>query len=176
MKNFPTLLLVLILVVGAVLGRSFFPKTVEIGRNIPTIVTKHDTVHTTWTKHDTVKVEHFTTDTFNLIVRQTIYDTVVINVSDNKPDVWPLLSYRTINRDSAYVRTFDLRTGYGAASTIYTPGPLNTLVTGSFPTPNMTFGTYPSNHTSGLTKILYTGLGFGLCSATNWANRQLGNK
>lgn len=159
---------------GILLGRNLFPKTVKVGRNIPTIVTKYDTVHTVW--HDTVKVNHYTTDTFNLIVRQTIYDTVVINVTDNRPRLWPLLSYRTINRDSAFVRTFDLSTGYGAASVIYTPGPLNTLVADSFPTPNMTFGTYPEFHTSTLTKLFYGASGFALCSLTNWANRQLGNK
>lgn len=169
MKFSSTLLFILILIVGAILGRSLFPKTINTGRVIPQIVTKFDTVRTIW--HDTVKVNHFTTDTFNLIIHQTIHDTVVINVTDNRPNIWPLISYHTVNKDSANVRTFDLRTGRGASSTIYTPGPINTIVTDSFPTPHMTFGTYPTNSVSLIKKLLYGGVGYGLCSISNLVRR-----
>jgi len=53
------------------------------------------------------------------------------------------------------VRTFSLRSGNGATSTIFTPGPLNNLLIDSTPTPHMTFGTYPVNHTSVITKLFY---------------------
>ena len=163
--------LILIALVAAFLGRNLFPKKVNVGRDVPVIHTVYDTVKTSWTKHDTVKVEHFTTDTFNLIVHQTIHDTVVINVTDSRPNIWQVLSYRTINKDSSSVRTFNLRNGNGASSTIYTPGPLNTLVTDSFPTPHMTFGTYQQFHTGILTKLFYGTLGYSLCEIPNLVKR-----
>ena len=169
MKLSSNLLIILILIAGVILGRVFFPRKVEIGRNIPTIITKFDTVRTTW--HDTVRVNHFTTDTFNLVIHQTIHDTVVINVTDARSNIWPVVSFRVINRDSANVRTFSLRSGNGATSTIYTPGPLNNLLIDSTPTPHMTFGIYPVNHTSTLTKLFYSSLGYGLCSISNLVRR-----
>lgn len=167
MKN--TLIILVFIAIGALLGINLFPKVVKVGRNIPVIVTKYDTVRTKWVVHDTI--EKFTTDTFNLVVHQTIYDTVVINVTDNRPAIWPIMSYRATSRDSAYVRTFDLRTGSGALNQIYTPGPLNVIVADSLPTPNMTFGTYPEFHTRSITKLLWGSIGFGICTVSNWVNK-----
>jgi len=67
----------LILLAWDYLREGTFPKTVTVGRIIPTIVTKYDTVKTTWRQ----VVRQVTTDTFNLIVRETIHDTVVVNVT-----------------------------------------------------------------------------------------------
>lgn len=129
-------------VVLAVGIRECFPKR-EPGRTIPTIVTKFDTVRT---PPETLVIRHFTTDTFNLVVRQTIHDTVVINVGrDSTPSdsIWPLLQYAQRSRDTAEVRTFDLQTGRGASSLIYTPGPLTAIEVVSTPTPKLAFGSWP---------------------------------
>lgn len=179
MKN--TWPILLILLIGGVLGRSLFPKKIDTGRHVPQIVTKYDTVkvdvYKKWIVHDTVT--KFTTDTFNLVVKQTIFDTVVINVGQRdstRSRLWPIVSFQVNSRDTATVRTFNLRTGIGALSQIYTPGPLNALFADTSATPHMTFGTYPEWRTSTLTKILWGSAGFGLCSVTNWANHQLGNR
>lgn len=172
MKLSPSLIIVIFLVVGIILGRSLFPRTIDTSRNIPVIVTKFDTVKVKWT--DTVKIDHFTTDTFNLVIHQTIHDTTVINVSSDtssRPKLWPILSFGYLTKDTANVRTFDLRTGRGASSVIYTPGPVDAIVADSFPTPHMTFGTYPTNNVSLVKKLLYGTVGYGLCSISNLVRR-----
>jgi len=167
MKYLPYVLLI----VGAILGRNLFPRTIKVGRDVPVIVTKYDTVKTTF--RDTVKLTKFTTDTFNLVIHQTIHDTVVINVTDNRPRLWPIISYIAVNKTTANVRTFDLRSGIGATSEIYTPGPLSALVAADSATPHITFGIYPEYHTSTLSKLLYVAGGYGLCTLSNYASSHL---
>lgn len=147
------------LLLGAILGRVLFPRTILEERKIPVIVTKYDTVKTTWQR----VVHHTTTDTFNLVIRETIHDTVVVNVTDNRPKLWPVIGYTQLKRDTASVRTFELTSGRGAALTVYTPGPLIGLYADSIPAPQMNFGTYPTPHVSTVKKLFYGGLGYLLC-------------
>jgi|SRR6267143_903930 len=158
--------LLILLVITSFLFRTLFPKTITVGRNIPVIVTKYDTITTQW--RDTVYKT--TTDTFNLVVRQTIHDTIVINVGSDtlaRPRLWPIISYWSQKKDSATIRTFDLRSGHGAESFIYVPGPLLGIIADSTPTPHLQYGEWPQFHTSKLTKIFYTGVGYGICALAN---------
>lgn len=152
----PTLI---VLALGLVLGRLLFPKTVTVGREIPTIVTQHDTVRVPWER----VVHRTTTDTFNLVVRETIHDTVVINVHDSTTKLWPIVGFTQLKRDTANVRTFELTSGRGAVLTVYTPGPLTGIYADSTPAPQMNFGTWPVQSTSTFKKLFYGSLGFGVC-------------
>ena len=148
----------------AIAVRELFPKTVTVGRIIPTIVTQQDTVRTRWT--DTLWKVRVTTDTYNLVVRETVHDTVQVYVGADtlaRPKVWPLLSYDQRAKDTAVVRTFDLRNGRGAESVIFTPGPLTGLYADSLAVPRLNFGSWPDQHTSWLTKLLWGGIGYGVC-------------
>lgn len=157
-QNSSTLILLLL---GIILGRMLFPKTVTVGRIIPTIITKRDTVKVPWKQ----TIYHTTTDTFNLIVHETIHDTVVVNVTTNKPILWPVIGYTQLKSDTASVRTFELASGRGAVLTVYTPGPLIGLYADSTSAPQMSFGVYPTNHVSTVKKLFYGGLGILLCKA-----------
>lgn len=165
------LVILLVLALGFFGGRMVCPRT-EPSRVIPRIVTQYDTVHTL--QRDTIwrtrTVRHYTTDTFNLVIRETIYDTVVVSPSSR---LWPIVSYTMRHRDTARVRTYDPITGHGAAVEVWTPGPLHEIQADTTPTPRMTFGTYPNTKTSGGTKLLYLLGGYALCSAATWANGQL---
>lgn len=156
--------MLLLIVAGVFLGRSLFPKTIHEGRSIRQIVTQYDTVRTKWVVHDTVlKV---TTDTFNLIVSQTIYDTVVVNVRDTSTHLWPIIQYEQ-RKDTAWLRTFELTSGHGSILRVFAPGPLLGIYADSVATPRMNFGAWPEHHTSTTTKLFWTGVGYSACLAAN---------
>lgn len=159
-QAFPTLI---ILLLGVIVGRILFPKTVTVGRVIPTIITKYDTVQTRWRDI----VHRTTTDTFNLVVKETIHDTVVINVTENRPALWPVLLYEQSSRDTAMLRTFDLQSGRGASLKIFTPGPITGLYADSIARPSMNFGVWPVAHTSTIKKLFYGSLGYAACKVLN---------
>ena len=149
-----------LLALGAFVGRSFFPRVEVRGRNIPQIITRYDTVKTKWIVHDTVlKV---TTDTFNLIVTQTLYDTVVINVKDTAQRLWPIILFEQ-RKDTAWLRTFELSTGRGSILRVHAPGPVSGIYADSVAVPRMNFGTWPIHKTSNFTKLLWSGIGYGAC-------------
>lgn len=163
--NWKSLAPLALMLVVAFAVRELFPKTVTVGRNVPTIVTKHDTVRTRWT--DTLYRVKVTTDTFNLVIHETIHDTVQVYVGADtaaRPKLWPLLSYeQRQGHDSATLRTFDLRNGRGAESLIFAPGPVTGIFADTGAVPRINFGAWPTPHTSWLTKLLWGGIGYGIC-------------
>ena len=162
------------IVVVAIGIRELFPKKGEV-RTIPRIVTVHDTVHT---RPQPLKIIEHTTDTFNLVIKQTIHDTVVIHVGDTTGNhgaglvdsIWPLLQYRQRTRDTAEVRTFSLRTGWAGVSTVYTPGPLTALDIDSTPTPRMSFGVWSVGPTF-FQKVKYVAYGVAACRVADLLKR-----
>lgn len=168
------LLILALFILGAVAGRSACPKIVERGRVIPQIITVHDTTKVPFK----VIVDRVTTDTYNLVIHQTIHDTVVIHVPGLERDsvpvsrIWPVLAYRTLNRqkDTAELRTFDLRTGRGASSIIYAPGPLISIIADSSPTPRLGYGEWPKAKTSTVKTIFHFGLGYAACTLSNYVS------
>lgn len=152
--------------------RELFPKKGET-RTIPRIVTVHDTVHT---RPQPLRIESHTTDTFNLVIRQTIHDTVVIHVGNSadsgyaRDPIWPLLQFHQRSRDTAEVRTFSLRTGWAGVSTIYTPGPLTSLDIDSTPTPKMSFGAWSVGPTF-FQKVKYVSYGVAACKVADFLKR-----
>jgi hypothetical protein len=156
--------MLIVLLLGAILGRVLFPRTETQERRIPVIVTKFDTVRTTWR---IVQPAHVTTDTFNLVIKETIHDTVVINVTEHRPALWPVILYEQTSRDTATLRTFDLQSGRGAALKVFTPGPITGLYADSIARPSMNFGTWPSHRISLVNKLIYGSLGYATCKVLN---------
>lgn len=120
--------------------------------SIPTIITKHDTVHTV--RLDTIWKLHtkHTTDTVNLVITNTIVDTQVINVNappEERRNVWPLLAYHGGAKfgDTAVVSTFSLRSGRLGVSKVFIPGILIAIDAGEgdeASVPKMSFEPFPA--------------------------------
>lgn len=135
MKKYVFLVLVTMLGTGFAV-RELFPRTIKGPTPIPRIVTHYDTVKTlpTWYK-DSVrvwKIRKHTTDTVNLVTEHTTVDTQFIPVNappEDRPDVWPLLSYHggTKFGDTAVVSTYSLRSGNMAIRKVFIPGMLTEI-------------------------------------------------
>lgn len=163
-----TLVVLALFILGVFAGRSACPRIVERGRVIPQIITKYDTVRTKWVVHDTVlKV---TTDTFNLVETQTLYDTVVINVKDTSTNLWPIVLYEQ-RADTAWLRTFELSTGRGTILRVHAPGPVLGIYADSVARPRLSYGEWPRNETSLFKKILYIGSGYAACTLSSYVSR-----
>lgn len=159
-----------LIVLTVVLTREFLPRTVKGPPPIPTIVTVHDTVH------DTLEVQtpaEATTDTVQLVIRETIHDTTYINVGPDpatRTAIWPAISLEVGPKvgDTTTVNTFELRSGRGATARVYTPGPLLGMWADSSATPRLTFGPPPAPPSvSFWTKLKWGGIGYGACTVVN---------
>ena len=146
MKKFINLGAVLILIIGSsLLTRACFPNVVT-KPSIPRIITQYDTVYTP-PVYDTVKIA--TTDTVNLVIRETVHDTTVINVGQSdstRENIFPVLHIRlgTTFGDTGQITTFSLRDGTGRVSEIFIPGYLTSLdVRPDSITPRMGFNPFP---------------------------------
>lgn len=137
---------------------------------IPRIVTVYDTIY------DTLRIvapRRTTTDTVQLVTRQTVYDTVYLNLGCDpaqRSAVWPILSVEAGKKvgDTTVVSSFSLRTGEGAVSRIWTPGPLLGVWSDTTATPRITFGPPPApRRTPFLTKLTWAGVGYASCSVVN---------
>lgn len=148
---------------------------------VPQIVTRYDTVSSLpkWYQDsvDYWKKRKHTTDTVNVVVSQTVYDTAYINVGhDSMPaqPLWPLVRYDGTSKfgDTATVTTFDLRSGHLGISRIYQAGILTKIeVQENNPTPKLTFEPFPKTKagSSLLSKIGFGLVGYGACSIVNLA-------
>ena len=133
---------------------------------VPQIVTVHDTVR------DTVRLRGpkiVTTDTVHLVIRETLHDTVQINVNvvdtTERLPIWPVLNAQIgkSRGDTSLTTTFSLRSGKTVESRIWTPGPLKSLWADSSGTPRMDFYDPPAEKKQILPKLLWAGIGFGIC-------------
>jgi hypothetical protein len=154
---------VLAAVLGGVAVRECFPRTKEVLKPVPSIVTIHDVVH------DTVRLKGpktVTTDTINLIVRVTIHDTVQINVGADtsaRQPLWPILNVQIgkSRGDTSQVTTFSLRSGQTAVSRVWTPGPVKSIWVVDNQTPRMDFYDPPASPSVSLwTKGKWTAVGY----------------
>lgn len=159
---------------GALLVLGFLAGAAIVRRSkppipIPTIVTVYDTVP------DTLELPPrriVTTDTVQLVIRETVYETTYVNVGcvpEERTPIWPVLSVQAgrFRGDTTVATTFSLRTGQGAVSRIWTPGPIRSVWVDSSATPRFEFGEFPAPHrTSTLTKVLWASVGFGACRLT----------
>ena len=142
------------------------PRYHSLTRPVPQIVTVYDTVR------DTVKLRGpkvVTTDTLRVIEKVIFHDTVQVQVpadTGRRPVLWPVLNAQIgkSRGDTTTTTTFSLRSGRTVESRIWTPGPLKSLWADSTGTPRLDF--YEPNTpkgTSTLTKLLWSGIGFGVC-------------
>ena len=170
-------LVILTIVITIVLYREFVPPKVIVESGVPYIVTKHDTVHTLpdWYK-DSVRIwkqRATTTDTFNLVITNTIIDTEYVPVNappEHRPNLWPLLEYHgpVARGDTAVVSTFSVRNGNLAVSKVYSPGILTGIEADSNTVPRLTFAPYPEPKGPSLFyKLKMMGIGYGVCSIVN---------
>ncbi len=128
-------------ILGGVAVRECFPRTKEVLKPVPSIVTVHDTVR------DTVRLKGprvVTTDTINIVERITIHDTVQVNVgadTSSRQPLWPVLNAQIgkSRGDTSLVTTFSLRSGKPATSRIWTPGPLKSIWVTEGETPRLDF-------------------------------------
>lgn len=157
-------------VLGGALTRECFPKREEVLKPVPTIVTVYDTVR------DTVRLRGprvVTTDTVQIVIRQTVHDTVQINVGCDtleRPPLWPVLNAQIgkSRGDTSRVTTFSLRSGRPTVSRIWTPGPLRSLWADTTGTPRMDFYDPPKPPGVSLwTKVKWTVIGYGSCTLVN---------
>ncbi len=164
------LFVLIVLMAGAAIAvRELFPKTNTITNVVPQIVTQYDTVEV-YISPDTIEV--VTTDTVNIILRETFFDTTLINVAcdpEERPEIYPVLTLRMGENfgDTSIVETFSLRTGKPTRSILYTPGFLTSLDITNEPTPRMNFTAFPKPRVSLWNKLKYSLIGFAGCEATH---------
>lgn len=139
--------------------RELFPKKETLVERIPQITTVHDTVH------DTLKIvvpkKVVTSDTVNVVIRETIHDTVFIT-SDTSADVWPILNfYRTSKSgDTTTVSTFSLKHGNGANVDLYTKRLMITgMWAGPDASPRVELTPWPICDVTLLQKLKWSGIG-----------------
>lgn len=170
------LLIAIITLVVFFTTREFFPKVVE-KQAVPVIRTVYDTVPTLpeWYADSLPlwKKRKHTTDTLEVVIRETVVDTQYIPVNappDERPNLWPVLSYRGGSRfgDTAVVSSFDVRTGRLGVSTVFIPGILTSIEADSNASPKFTFAPFPELKKPSLFyKLKMVAIGFGACSAIN---------
>lgn len=170
-------LVILTAVLAIVLYREFVPPKVIVKPGIPQIVTKHDTTETlpSWFE-DSIKIwkkRPASTDTFTLVITNTVVDTEFVPVNappEQRPNLWPVLEYHGPARagDTAVVSTFSVRNGNLAISKVYTPGILVGIEADSTTVPRLTFAPFPEPKKPSLFyKLKMIGVGYGACSIVN---------
>jgi len=168
------LIVVLTVILTILVIKTWFSGDSNQTPTIPTIVTLFDTVETVpkWL-NDSIKkwkkIVH-TTDTVNLVIQNTLIDTVFVPVNapaEERPNLWPLLEYHggASFGDTAIVTTFSVQTGQGAVSRIFIPGILTDVTTGASNVPQLRFEPFPKRKGATVFQQLKLfGLGFGSCS------------
>jgi hypothetical protein len=160
--------------------RTLWPKVVTV-KSVPRIVTHYDTVHAVpkWYQ-DSVRVwkrRKYTTDTVNLVYSNTVVDTQYVPVNappEDRPDVWPLLSYHSSGKwgDSAVVSTYSLRSGNMAITKVFVPGILvdvDAFRDGNS-APKLNYVPFPPGEKHGFWhNPAVFGIGFGSCAAIGLA-------
>jgi hypothetical protein len=170
-----TLLGLVLLVV--VLTREFLPRTVKGPPPVPMIVTVRDTVRNTMYVRAPRRV---TTDTVQLVIRETVHDTSYVNVGPTpaeRTNIWPVVGLEVGRKvgDTTTVSTFSLRTAQGSVARVYTAGPLLGIWADSSPTPRLLFGPPPQPaRVSFWTKVKWGGIGYGGCAVVGGLTRLLG--
>lgn len=183
MKNWKpvAVLMAVIIIVTVIAVRTFWPKVVT-EKSVPQIVTEYDTVRSvpTWYA-DSVrywKKRKYTTDTLNLYFTNTVVDTQYVPVNsppEDRPDVWPLLSYHGGSKwgDTAVVSTYSLRSGNMAITRVFIPGVLTDI--DAFheqgTAPKISYAPFPKGEKHGFwhnPKVF--GIGFGSCAAIGLAS------
>jgi len=166
--------ILIICIAFALLVREVFPKRATIVRNIPQITTVYDTV-TVYRRPDTVKIA--TTDTVNITIRETLVDTVLIDVESPPSERelrYPVLSLRlgTQFNDTGSIETFNIRDGRITQSVLFIPGMLTSLDVTDEPVPRMNFAPFPEPRgTSFWDKLKFGAIGFGTCTAISLIKR-----
>lgn len=179
MKNWKPIAVLMLVVIAttALAVRTLWPKTVTV-KSVPRIVTVYDTVNTVpgWYA-DSVrywKKRKYTTDTLNLYFTNTVVDTQYVPVNsppEDRPDVWPLLSYHGGSKfgDTAVVSTYSLRSGNLAITKVFVPGILTDIDTWREDTtaaPRLNFAPFPPGEKHGFWhNPAVFGIGFGSCAA-----------
>lgn len=157
---------ILAAVLGGIVVRECFPRREQVIKPVPQIVTVHDTVKVP------VQIKGprvVTTDTVQLIIRETIHDTVQLNVnadSAQRPALWPVLNAQIgkSRGDTSQVITFSLRSGQTAVSKLWTPAPLRGIYADTTPTPRLDFfEPLQPRAVSLLTKIKWSSVGYAAC-------------
>lgn len=182
MKNWKlvAVLMLVVIVTTVIAVRTLWPKVVT-EKSVPQIVTRYDTLRSvpSWYA-DSVhywKKRKYTTDTLNLYWTNTVMDTQYVPVNfppEDRPDVWPLLSYHGSDKfgDTAVVSTYSLRSGNMAIAKVFIPGIL-TDIDAYHPdgtAPKLNYRPFPKGEKHGFwhnPKIF--GIGFGSCAAIGLA-------
>jgi len=88
----------------------------------------------------------------------------VVDTTERLP-IWPVLNAQIgkSRGDTSLTTTFSLRSGKTVESRIWTPGPLKSLWADSSGTPRMDFYDPPAEKKQILPKLLWAGIGFGIC-------------
>lgn len=163
--------LAVICIAFALLIREVFPKRDTVTRSVPQIITKYDTV----TVYEPPRIiEVATTDTVNITIRETLIDTVLVDVESPLPERelrYPVLSLRLPVEfgDTGLVETFNIRDGRITQSQIYISGMLTSLDVSDNPVPRLNFAPFPTYNVSLWDKVKYGAIGFGACAAVNLA-------
>jgi len=142
------------------LGSTACPRTKEVKKEVPKIVTQHDTVEKTpkWLDDSVKKWKKkvYTTDTVPLVITNTIVDTEYVPVNsppEQRPDIWPVLSINggRIWGDTTIIRTFSIKNGHESVSRLFTTGYITDLEIESSPnpTPRITFTPFPPSEKHG---------------------------
>lgn len=158
------LLVIVAAILGGVLVRECFPRTVKAPIPVPSIITVHDTVH------DTVRIAPPKLPPMpNIVMRVTLHtpSQIPVNVvAAERPNLWPILGL-TIGGsrgDTSHTTTFSLRSGQIATSSIWTPGPLRGVWADSTMTPKLDFGApLMPQDVSLWTKVKWTSIGIASC-------------
>lgn len=149
-------------VLGGVLARECFPRTIEI-LSAPVIQTVYDTVY------DTVRVPLLPPklpQQPNYVLRVTTnLAPVVPTYAIERPNLWPILN-ATIGGsrgDTSRMTTINLSSGQTATSLVWTAGPLTGVWADTTPKPRIVFGNYsPRKGLSLWTKLKWGGIGYGV--------------
>jgi hypothetical protein len=162
------------------IGTQCFHKTKTVEKIIPQIVTQYDTVEKRpeWLADSIKKWKKvkFLSDTHTIVIHQTIVDTQYVPVDappDQRPNIWPVLTYHGdgVFGDTAFIRTFSVRTGKEAVSKVFIGGYLTDIDVedANNPTPKLNYKPFPPaerhNWLYPIKKvILGVGIGFGTCT------------
>ena len=156
-----TLKLVILLCISTItaffIGKELFPRTKEVPKLIPHIVTQYDTVTKSpeWLQDSIKKWKKvvYTTDTINLTPVQIVISDEKIPIREVPnadtsftPPIHPLLSYSSGGKfgDTAIVRSFSLRDGTPAVSKVIVAGVLTGIdAEVDNPTPRLNFEPFP---------------------------------
>jgi hypothetical protein len=164
-------------IVAFILGGMVCPRVKEVEKIVPTIVTQYDTteVEPEWLQDSLKKWRNkkYTTDTTILTHVQLTITDVKIPIDSPaaaRPDIYPVLSINGGRRfgDTTFIRTFSVKDGHMAVSSVFTAGYITDLDVESHnnPTPRINFEPFPPEERHNwLYPIKHTLLGVGIGSA-----------